>query len=634
MTLFDFARNNVKRDRRNYIYYFVNCIFSVFVFFLFTVLSFHPAMSVIDDHSTMGLILMLGEAISIGFSICFITYSVSCFLKTRSRQFAIITILGASKKQLNRLIFLENVIVGAVSLIAGILLGLVFSKLFLDVANRVIGVSDFSFYFPMTAILVTVIVLGLVFLAIAIFTPKLVRKKEIIRLLKAEVTGEKHQKLFPLLITFSVSAIFMIWVFTSGSRPAKAFQENVLFIFVLALTVIEGTYLLFAYGMRLSLALGKNSSAKCRLIYQSDKKAKLRVNARTMTISAVLYAISFFSVIVLFSLSGNVKAETEKIMPYAASFNAWSQEADVSHDLSVIEGELKNLPGYKKTEFSLYYPEGSSSRDAIMSVQSYNLLMEFLGRETVVLEEDEIYLVPGNAGKTVEHIPAGIQSVLEEKGFDLHTAGNADTGIVLSGFTNSVSVISDAVFDSLKPELESKTIYAFNYDNWEQNSESPKAIETALKSDLEEGEVNFISAYRYYRTSQLQNNLTLYIGSMLCFTFILAVASFIYSRLYSEIDAECRRYRGIVKIGLSRKELASILNRIIFMILWTPFIVALIYLWIGIMISEHFSIISNIPTALGCTAVLVILQTILYFIINRAYRKAVFQKVYGNNRSI
>lgn len=59
MTLFDFARNNISRDRRNYIYYFISCIFSVFVFFLFTVLSFHPAMSVIDNHSTMGLILML-----------------------------------------------------------------------------------------------------------------------------------------------------------------------------------------------------------------------------------------------------------------------------------------------------------------------------------------------------------------------------------------------------------------------------------------------------------------------------------------------------------------------------------------------------------------------------------------------
>ena len=107
MTLFDFARKNITRDSRSYVFYFANCVFSVFVFFLFTVLSFHPAMSVIDEDSTMGLILALGEAVSVGFSVCFISYSVSCFLKSRSRQFGLITILGASKKQLNKLVFLE-----------------------------------------------------------------------------------------------------------------------------------------------------------------------------------------------------------------------------------------------------------------------------------------------------------------------------------------------------------------------------------------------------------------------------------------------------------------------------------------------------------------------------------------------
>ncbi len=105
--------------------------------------------------------------------------------------------------------------------------------------------------------------------------------------------------------------------------------------------------------------------------------------------------------------------------------------------------------------------------------------------------------------------------------------------------------------------------------------------------------------YADNHTSQLQNNLTLYIGSMLCFTFILAVASFIYSRLYSELDVECKKYKGIVKIGLSKKELSSGLSKVTSLILWVSFFVALIYLWIGI-----------------------------YFGINASYRKAVFRKVY------
>ena len=573
---------------------------------------------------------MVGEVISIGFSLCFISYSVGCFLRTRSRQFGLITILGASKKQLNKLVFLENMIVGFASILAGIVLGLVFSKFFLDIANKVIGVSDFTFYFPVRAIIVTVVVLGLVFLSIAFFTPKLIRKKEVVRLLKTEVTGEKPQKLLPLLIVFLVLAVFMIWLFASGTQMAKDFQESILMPFALAFTVVVGTYLLFAYGMRFALVLSKNSRAKGHLLYSSDKKAKLRANTQTMTISAVLYAISFFSIIVLFSMSTNVKTETEKIIPYAVTYNTWTENADVTGDLAVIEDELQNLPGYQKASFDLWYSKTEPSRAAIMSADDYNILMKFLGRETVTVSEKGVFLVAGNAGETPKMIPLDIQTFFDDNSLVLSVEGCTDSVITLSGFTNGICVVNDSVFDTLKSKMNNKTITAFIYDDWEMNSHSPEVITNSLESSIKNGDANVVTAYWYYRSSQIQNNLTLYIGSMLCFTFILAVASFIYSRLYSELDAECKKYKGIVKIGLSKKELSSILNRVTILILWIPFFVALIYLWIGILISERYAIVSNVPVAFWCTVVLLILQTGIYFGINASYRKAVFRKVYSD----
>ena len=137
-----------------------------------------------------------------------------------------------------------------------------------------------------------------------------------------------------------------------------------------------------------------------------------------------------------------------------------------------------------------------------------------------------------------------------------------------------------------------------------------------------------VSAYRYYRSSQIQNNLTLYIGGMLSFVFLLAVASFIYSRLYSELDAECRKFKGIVKIGLSRKELSMVLSRFIFLILCVPFGLALAYLWIGVFITEQFALVSTIPVALGFTAILIVLQIVLYLWIKTSYRKTVFKQVF------
>lgn len=629
MTLFEFAWKNISRDKRNYLYYFVSCGCSVFVFFLFSVLSFHPALEVIDSNSTMGLTLAVGEAISVAFSICFISYSMRCFLKNRSRQLGLITILGASKKQLNRLVFMENMLVGILSIFAGILFGVVFSKFFLDIANRLIGVSEFVFYVPVQAMLLTVVVMGAVFLGIAYFTPKFIRKKEVVKLLTAEARDDKPQKLVPVLVSFVIFAPILLWVLKGNSPLARSIQENLFLPFLLVVVAVLGTYLLFSFGLRLWLVRQNKSHSNVRLLCIGEQRAKLKTNAQSMTISALLYAAAFFAVIVLFSLSSNVKAETEKIFPYALSYNVWTEEADAAHDLAVIQKELQELPGYQTAEIHLWYPD-VQSRSPIMAQSDYNQIMAFLGREAISLSDTGVYLVAGSAEKTLEELPLSVDRFLQANQVSLSVEGRSDKVITLTGFTNGICVVSDGVFELLKPQMTEKSISVFAYDQWENNSESPEAILTALKETVEKGNANIVSSYLYYRSSQIQNNLTLYIGGMLSFVFLLAVASFVYSRLYSELDAECKKLRGIVKIGLSGAELTVVLRRLIFLILCVPFGVALVYLWIGVLILERFTLVSNIPAALGFTAVLLVLQVILYLWVRTSYQKTIFRNVYEN----
>lgn len=629
MTLFEFAWKNISRDKRNYIYYFVNCVCSVFVFFLFSVLSFHPALEVIDTDSAMGLTLAVGEVVSVAFSICFISYSMRCFLKNRSRQMGLITILGASKKQLNRLVFMENMLVGILSIVTGILFGMVFSRFFLDIANRMIGVSDFVFYFPVQAILLTVLVMGVVFFSIAYFTPKFIRKKEVVKLLKAQSKDDKPQKLFSTLVAFLILAPILLWVFVGKSAYARSMQESIFLPFLLVIVAVLGTYLLLSFGMRLWLTFQIKSHSNVRLLCIGDQRAKLKTNVQGMTISAFLYTVAFFAVIILFSMATNIKSETEKILPYAFAYNTWTEEADASHDLAIIEDELQNLPGYKTVEVHLWYPD-LDSRTPIMAQSDYNQIMDFLGREPVSVSDTGVYLVTGNADEVLKEVPNSTENFFQSNHLSLSVEGQSDKVITLTGFTGGICVVSDAVFEPLRPKMTEKIITAFSYDEWEKNSESPDAIFTALENTLQKGDANVVSAYRYYRSSQIQNNLTLYIGGMLSFVFLLAVASFIYSRLYSELDAECRKFKGIVKIGLSRKELSLVLSRLLFLILCVPFGLALIYLWIGVLITEQFTLVSTIPVAIGFTAVLIVLQIILYLWIRSSYRKTVFQQVFEN----
>ena len=233
------------------------------------------------------------------------------------------------------------------------------------------------------------------------------------------MTGEEPQKLLPFLIIFFILVVLLTGVFAGKTQMAKDIQESFITSFAMLFTVVLGTYLLFAYGMRIALALAKGSHAKGRLLYSSDKKAKMRANTQAMTISAVLYAISFFAIIILFSMSTSVKEETEKIMPYAMSYNAWTENADVSGDLAVIEKELQNLPGYQEAAFDLWYSESEESRKAIISASEYNKMMEFLDREPVTVSKDGVFLVTGNAGETITTIPSAMQTFFAENGLTL-----------------------------------------------------------------------------------------------------------------------------------------------------------------------------------------------------------------------
>ena len=108
------------------------------------------------------------------------------------------------------------------------------------IANRMIGVSEFVFYFPAKAMLLTVVVMGLVFFGIAYFTPKFIRKKEVVKLLKAEAKDDKRQNLVPILVAFLVVAPLSIWALVGTSDFSRSMQESFFLPFLLILACCAG----------------------------------------------------------------------------------------------------------------------------------------------------------------------------------------------------------------------------------------------------------------------------------------------------------------------------------------------------------------------------------------------------------
>lgn len=622
MTLFNFAYNNITRDFKTYLYHFLSCVFSVFIFLLFSTLAMHPALKEVDLDSTIGIIIFMASIVSMMFSFVLILYSVGNFLKNRSRQFAILNIIGASKSQFNKLIFLENIIISAFALIVGIITGLIFSKIFLMAAERMIDGLELHFYFPVMALVLTLALMGGLFLVISLIAPIILRKKKIINLLKKEETAEKNHFIWSfvaLIITLTPTIYFHIK------------EEIFIFIYVLQLlSVISVSYFIFHLIFGVYHFIMRKSGKfykKNNLIKISNFKYKINTNIKTMAGAMILFCITLTAFVYIVGAPMNIAEDTEKIMPYSYLYANWENEAEGEKKAEIIKESLAKTDDIKELTISFVKlkSEHRTIRHIILSNKMYNSVANLINRDRIKLADDEYFMV-GVDGKEEPSLPDKISKKLAENGIDKES-GKEKRIIAMSGYFTSVTVVSDKMYKVLSKDLVKDKIYAFMLSDIK--SGKVKDLESLEKAiGFETGKETLMSYSYYYDIENLTRRLVAYVGSILCVSFLIGIASIIYSRLYSSVDEESRKYSIMMKMGLSKEEIKDILASTLRWILVVPFITALAISWIAISLINKVTLTSYTNLAVICSIIYLFTELIMYMIIKRRYQKKVCDCIY------
>ena len=621
LTLFNFAYNNIKRDFKNYLYHFLSCVFSVFIFFLFSTLAKHPALKIVESGSAIGIILFMASIVSMLFSFVLILYSVSNFLRNRSKQFAILNIIGASKGQFNKLIFFENIIISIFALLVGIITGIIFSKIFLMIAQSMINGLNLYFYFPLIPLLLTVFLMGGLFLLISLIAPVILRKKRIIDLLKKEELAEKNYFLL------SLAAVIVILSPTIYFHIKKEFFT---FIYILdLLSCISTSYFIFNlifnvynFFMEKSGRIYVNNN----LIKLSNFKYKVNTNIKTMTATMILFSIILTAFVYIVGAPMNVTEDTEKIMPYSYMYANWEDEAEGERKAKLIADELKSADGFKKLTIS--YAElknkARTVRHIILSNTMYNEVADFLNREKINLSDNEYFLV-GVDGKSKPILPYVVKNEISDHGITKEI-GTDKRIISMSGYFTSVTVISDKSYESISSALVKDRIYAFTQSDL-TNGGSEDLANIKKLIGFEEGKESLISYIFYYDFENLTRRLVSYVGSILCISFLIGIASIIYSRLYSSVEEESKKYSIMIKMGLSKDELKDILASTLRWLFILPFITALIISWIIISIVNQMIVTSYTNLTIICSFIYLLTEFILYMTIKRKYQEKILNNI-------
>ncbi|MBJ3788663.1 FtsX-like permease family protein, partial [Bacillus sp. OA1] len=329
MTFWQFAFKNVTRNARAYFAYFVSSAFSIAIFFSFAVYLFHPKLHMTDVNFSLNILMTISEVVIVFFSFFFLLYSIGTFLKVRKRQFGILTVLGISQKQLKRLIFIENMLIGVLSIFFGIQLGLVFSQFFLLVTAKITHVPGLYLYRPTSAIVLTIIIFLGLFILVSSFTPMLIRTRKAVRLLK-EGKQQKERKASVLISLFGATCLITGYVLAANPLYFMSLGDiigllyAVSSIFVIPSLISAGTYFFFSQISFLLIRILKTRRKfymkRINMLWISDLAARIRTNINMLFIVAMLSTLAFTMITFLYGIGKFTKFDEIRKNPFPFTY--------------------------------------------------------------------------------------------------------------------------------------------------------------------------------------------------------------------------------------------------------------------------------------------------------------------------
>ena len=235
--LFKLSWNNMKKSIKDYAIYFLTLVLGVAIFYMFNSIDSQQAMLQVSQSQRdiiKMMISMLGfvsvfVAVILGL---LIVYANNFLINRRKKEFGIYMSLGMGRRQISKIILMETIFVGIISLVIGIVVG-IFASQFMSVLVAKMfeaDMSEFQFVFSQDACIKTCIYFAVMYVAVMIFNTFTVSKYKLINLLNAQKKNEKVKIKNPFLciLVFIVAGAMLgyaYWKVTVDSSSLSTFDK-------------------------------------------------------------------------------------------------------------------------------------------------------------------------------------------------------------------------------------------------------------------------------------------------------------------------------------------------------------------------------------------------------------------------
>lgn len=660
------AINNVKKRFKDYTIYFLTIAFAVCIFYSFNSIESQKALLDMNKNQAeyMSLVTTLISYVSVFVSFILgglILYANNFLIKKRKKELGIYMTLGMSKRKISKILLSETLIVGVLSLIAGLLLGLVVSQgLSLFTAKLFdVGMTEFKFIISSSAILKTVLYFALIFGVLMIFNTRIIAKYKLIDMLTAARKSEDIKIKNPIISSIIfISGIIILGtayylVTKSGLNPDKlGFKLSIVF-------GIIGTAGFF-YGIA-GFLLGVIQRSKNIYLKKLNIFVTRQISSKVNTnfVSMTVISLMLFITIVLLSTGLSFKSALEKgiVVPFDASVKLFTDEENkyksmedvfkaINYDFNgkepifingyIIDGIDANmiLKDYAVGEFKKSLDNGKHRWEYIdaIKISDYNKIRSLYGEEPLSINDNEI-LVTSNFTEAKDSVKNFIknspQVSIAGKEYKVANKEYLNEAVYNSELADNVLTI--IVRDDFKDMTLNAAYMNMNYKNPNDPAEEEdmNSLFDSFRRYDEIYDLPMIRATKsqVYEASKGLTTMILYIGLYLGVVFLISSAAVLALQQLSEASDSSDRYKALKKIGATEK----MINKTIFtqtaIYFAMPLILAIVSSIVGISVVNKFIALygkPNIgPTALLTLGILVIVYGGYFYVTYAGYKSIV-----------
>lgn len=621
MNSFKLTIMNFRRNLKTYGLYLMAMVFSVATYYNFTSMRYNPQFLEVKNISMyIESTSMTASILMILFLVFFIMYSSNFFLNYRKKEIGLYGLMGVDNYKVAFIFALEGLLLGIMSLLIGLFLGLLFSKLFLMLLARAALLNmRIDFFISKKAILETIIAYSII-----LFISFLKGYLEIIRtnlidlmntLRKAEELPKvNYLKGFASLVTIGIAYYIAVNYGSYGFAVA---------LFWSVILVILGTYWLFGSFMPMLVRLLVNRKEilyrGTNIISISNIAFRIKDNYRTFAAVAVLITVCITSFGTVSSLKYFL-AENHRIeVPYTISFISSEQE-EIERVEEIIADSNRSIELRQQADFLIVPQSGvvvvnSSTFESLLTALNVRDRGKILARAGQ-LEDGVIYVErPGVLMDLVERKEVEVG----DKVYEIKL--QAKVPLFGNGLPYTAIVVNDREYEALRLKYEEKQFNGIILDN-------PEGIRD-LTFRLAEVLTEESGLYTYFMAGAMMYDLVgivYFLGAFLFLVFVFATGSIIYFKILTESFRDRAKFEILKKIGTTEQEIHQSVSKQVGLFFALPLVAGIIHSLVAISVLSDLMNYSLIRPVIISIVVFIIAYGLFYIFTRRKFVDVVVMK--------